>query len=100
VPTPHRHLQGNAAPHRRLASTAWRDDAITMSAADAQALTLLPGSCLVLFLVQVDQARSVLAVSAGGFLDGLRAADALLSFSAPLREDLPLDELLPWAGSV
>lgn len=71
-----------------------------MSAADAQALTLLPGSCLVLFLVQVDQARSALAVSAGGFLDGLRAADALLSFSAPLREDLPLDELLPWAGSV
>ncbi len=48
----------------------------------------------------VGQARSALAVTAGGFLEGLRAANALLSFSAPLREDMPLDELLPWAGSV
>ena len=64
------------------------------------ALTLLPGTCLVLFLVQINQTRSVLAVTAGSFLEGLRAANAMLSFSTPLREDLPLDELLPWAGSV
>lgn len=71
-----------------------------MRGPDPDALHLLPGSCLVLFLVQVGSTRSVLAVRAGGFLDGLRAANALLSFSVPLREDLPLDELLPWAGSV
>lgn len=63
-------------------------------------LTVLPGSRLVLFLVRVEQARSVVAVAAGDFLDGLRAADAMLSFSGLHREELPLDELLPWAGSV
>ncbi len=71
-----------------------------MPAPAVHAITVLPGSCLVLFLVQVGQARSALAVTAGGCLEGLRAANALLSFSAPLREDMPLDELLPWAGSV
>jgi len=71
-----------------------------MAPSVTHALTLLPGTCLVLFLVQADQARSVLAVTAGSFLDGLRAANALLSFSALHREELPLDELLPWAGSV
>jgi hypothetical protein len=64
------------------------------------ALTLLPGTCLVLFLVHTEHVRSALVVTASGFLDGLRAANALLSFSAPHREELPLDELLPWAGSV
>ena len=63
-------------------------------------LNLLPGSRLVLFLVRVDGARSVVAVAASAFLDGLRAADALLSFSGLHQEELPLEDLLPWAGSV
>jgi hypothetical protein len=72
----------------------------TMNARAAQDLVLLPGTCLVLFLVRVEQAQSVVAVATSAFLDGLRAADALLSFSSVQREDLPLDELLPWAGAV
>ena len=71
-----------------------------MRADTAVELHLLPGKRLVLFLVRVDEARSVVAVAASAFLDGLRAADALLSFSGLHREELPLDELLPWAGSV
>ena len=63
-------------------------------------LQLLPGRRLVLFLLRVDGHRSVVAVPPGEFLDGLRAARALLSFSTVQRDDLPLDELLPWAGSV
>ena len=63
-------------------------------------LVLLPGSRLVLFLVRVDQRPAVVAVPATEFLEGLRAANALLGFSGMHRDDLPLDELLPWAGSV
>jgi len=66
----------------------------------AHPLTLLPGSRLVLFLVRVDDRPAALPVPPAAFLDGLRAADALLSFSGLHREDTPLDELLPWAGSV
>lgn len=61
---------------------------------------LLPGKGLVLFLVRVERRQSVIAVAASAFLDGLHAADALLSFSGLQREELPLDELLPWAGGV
>lgn len=63
-------------------------------------LILLPGSRLALFLVRVDWRPAVVAVPAAEFLDGLRAAKALLGFSGLQRDDLPLDELLPWAGSV
>ena len=63
-------------------------------------LVLLPGSRLVLFLIRVDMRPTVIAVPAAEFLDGLHAATALLSFSCLQRDDLPLDELLPWAGSV
>ena len=63
-------------------------------------LVLLPGSRLVLFLVRVDRRPAVVAVPAAEFLDGLRAAKALLGFGSLQRDDLPLDELLPWAGSV
>jgi len=66
----------------------------------ANHLALLPGSRFVLFLVRVEGHPAVLAVAAGAFMDGLRAASALLSFSGLHREDTPLDELLPWAGSV
>ncbi len=63
-------------------------------------LVVLPGKGVVQFLVRVERRRSVVAVATSAFLDGLRAADALLSFAGLQREDLPLDELLPWAGSV
>lgn len=63
-------------------------------------LVLLPGSRLVLFLVRVDRRPTVIAVPAREFLDGLRAAKALLGFSSLQRDEMPLDELLPWAGSV
>jgi hypothetical protein len=63
-------------------------------------LVLLPGERLVLFLVRLDRAASVIAVSADRFLDGLRAANDLMSFSGLCRDEPSLDELLPWAGSV
>jgi hypothetical protein len=63
-------------------------------------LALLPGSRLVLFLVRVDGRPAVVAVPPAEFVDGLRAAKALLGFDSLHRDDLPLDELLPWAGSV
>lgn len=64
-------------------------------------LVLLPGSRLVLFVVRVDRRPAVIAVPVAEFLDGLRAAKALLGFGNDLqRDDLTLDELLPWAGSV
>ena len=71
-----------------------------MSTCDANELVLLPGTCLVMFLVRVDQSSPVVAVAAAAFLDGLRAANALVSFSPVHREDLPLEDLLPWAGGV
>lgn len=63
-------------------------------------LVVLPGTSLVMFLVRVDQTPAVVAVGAAAFLDGLRAANALLCFSAVHREELPLEDLLPWAGGV
>lgn len=63
-------------------------------------LVLLPGERLVLFLVRLDRAASVIAVPAERFLDGLQAANDLMSFLGLCRDEPALDELLPWAGSV
>lgn len=63
-------------------------------------LRIVPGTRLVLFFVRVDGAGTLLATSAGRFLDGLKASCALLSFGAVQRDEAPLDELLPWAGNV
>ena len=63
-------------------------------------LALLPGRCLLLWMVRVDHRPAVVAVQPLAFMDGLRAAQALLSFTGLQREELPLDELLPWAGNV
>lgn len=63
-------------------------------------LMIVPGTLVVLFLVQVETTRAVLAVNAGRFLDGLKASCALMSFGAVQRDDERLDELLPWAGNV
>lgn len=71
-----------------------------MDCTAANHLALLPGRCLTLWMVRVDGRPAVVAVQPHAFLDGLRAARDLLSFSGLQREDLPLDELLPWAGSV
>jgi hypothetical protein len=97
------HLRRNACLHPLLAMVARRDDRQAMHTPDRDQVHLLPGSRIVLFLVRVEGRRSALAVPAAEFLDGLRAAMALLSFGGPQslhRDDTPLDELLPWAGSV
>jgi hypothetical protein len=73
-----------------------------MPAMDSTAprLHILPGEAAVLFLVAMQHAASVLAMPAARFLEGLKAACALLSFGELLREEDRLDELLPWAGNV
>jgi hypothetical protein len=63
-------------------------------------LAILPGPCWVLFLVGIGPSLPVLTVRSGLFLEGLRLACDLLSFAELQREDLPLEELLPWAGNV
>ncbi|MCE2915661.1 MAG: hypothetical protein ACOVOT_04960 [Rubrivivax sp.] len=63
-------------------------------------LRVLPGQLLVIFIVTLQQAGSVLALPPSRFLEGLKAACALLSFQELLRDDERLDELLPWAGNV
>jgi hypothetical protein len=65
-----------------------------------QTLILVPGTVLVLFVVRVDRVVSLLSVRVGRFVDGLKAATNLLSFSELHREADVLDELLPWAGNV
>jgi hypothetical protein len=55
----------------------------------------------VLFLVQVEAGPSAcLTATPAQFLQGLAAACALFSFSAPCRAEMSLEELLPWAGNV
>ena len=76
------------------------DDADNMVEQTRNELVLLPGERLVLFLVRLDRAASVVAVSTERFLEGLRAANDLMSFAGLCRDDPALDELLPWAGSV
>ena len=56
-----------------------------------------------MFLLRVNSRPLVVAVPPAEFVDGLRAARALLSFGGPQGlhcDEPPLDELLPWAGSV
>jgi hypothetical protein len=73
----------------------------TMTAHPSTALQLVPGRLLVLFLVQLDRsAPACLAVQPAAFLDGLRAAVAMLGFQGLQRAEPALDELLPWAGNV
>jgi hypothetical protein len=73
----------------------------TMPASPSVALRLVPGQLLVLFLVQLDHAApACLTVSPSAFLEGLRAAVALLGFQGLQRAEPALDELLPWAGNV
>lgn len=67
---------------------------------DGPRLILLPGERLVLLLVRLDQAASALAVPPTRFLEGLRAACDLLGFHGLVRDETPIDELLPWAGGV
>lgn len=63
-------------------------------------LVVLPGELLALFVIEVDQAATVLAVRAGRFLEGLKAACDVLGFVGLQREDERLEELLPWVGNV
>jgi hypothetical protein len=63
-------------------------------------LAILPGPCWVLFLVRVGTSTQALPVRSRRFLEGLRWACDLLSFADLQRDDLPLEELLPWTGNV
>lgn len=63
-------------------------------------LMLVPGRHHVLFVVRVGEAVSSLTVHVAHFLEGLKAACAILSFAELQREEERLDELLPWAGNV
>lgn len=63
-------------------------------------LMLVPGRHRVLFVVRVGEAMSSLTVHASHFLEGLKAACAILSFAELQRDEERLDELLPWAGNV
>lgn len=72
-----------------------------MSRSPAASLRLLPGQLIVLFLVQVEAGpRACLTATPSQFLQGLAAACALFSFSAPCRAEMSLEELLPWTGNV
>lgn len=72
-----------------------------MPAPASTLLRLVPGQLLVMFLVQLDHAApACLTVPPAAFLDGLRAAVALLGFQGLQRAEPALDELLPWAGNV
>ena len=64
------------------------------------ALTVVPGSLMAMFWVELDHAATLLVVKSNRFLDGLRAACDLLGFSGLQREEERLDELLPWSGNV
>lgn len=72
----------------------------TMATAAPPTLHIVPGTPLVLFVVQLEGAGSTLAVHAARFLEGLAASCALLGFSPVQRDEDRLDELLPWAGNV
>jgi hypothetical protein len=63
-------------------------------------LTILPGRLLVTFLLRLGDRRGALVVEPRGFLDGLRAARAMLSFAELCRDEDRPEELLPWAGNV
>jgi hypothetical protein len=63
-------------------------------------LTILPGTQQVLFLVELDQATTLLAWRACRFLEGLKATTDLLGFTELQRDEDPPDELLQWSGNV
>jgi hypothetical protein len=63
-------------------------------------LTILPGTQLVLFLVELDQAATLLAWRVHRFLEGLKAASDLLGFVDLQREEDELEDLLHWSGNV
>lgn len=63
-------------------------------------LTILPGTQQVLFLVELDQAATLLAWRAYRFLEGLKATTDLLGFAELQRDEDPPDELLHWSGNV
>ena len=63
-------------------------------------LMLVPGRHRVLFVVRGGAAVSSLTVHVAHFLEGLKAACAILSFAELQREEERLDELLPWTGNV
>ncbi len=62
--------------------------------------TILPGTQQVLFLVELDQAATLLASRVHRFLEGLKAATDLLGFVDLQREEDELEDLLPWSGNV
>ena len=53
-----------------------------------------------LFLVGIGTSLQALPVRSGLFLEGLRLACDVLLFADLQHDELPLDELLPWAGNV
>lgn len=63
-------------------------------------LMLVPGRHRVLFVVRVGEVVSSLTVHVAHFLDGLKAACAILSFAELQREEERPEDLLPWAGNV
>lgn len=63
-------------------------------------LNIVPGECLVLFSVLASGTVAMLACPPARFLEGLRAACALLGFGEVQRDEDRLDELLPWTGNV
>jgi hypothetical protein len=50
--------------------------------------------------VGIGPSLQAFPVRSGLFLEGLRLACNVLSFADLQRDELPLDELLPWAGNV
>jgi hypothetical protein len=71
-----------------------------MSAAPTVSLHLLPGTVLVTFLVRLGLAVSAVVVAPQEFLTGLRAAQHAMGFGELCRDEVPVDELLPWTGNV
>jgi hypothetical protein len=63
-------------------------------------LTVVPGTLLVVYLVELDHTAAVLAERAHRFLEGLKAASDVLGFAGLQREEERLEDLLPWSGNV
>jgi hypothetical protein len=63
-------------------------------------LAILPGRLLVTFLVRLGCVATAFVVAPSSFLDGLKAARDVLTFSEVVRADDAAEDLLPWAGNV
>jgi hypothetical protein len=63
-------------------------------------LQILPGKELVVFLVGLGNGMQALTTKPEGFVDGLKAANDLLSFSPPESLETAPEELFPWTGNV